>query len=159
MAICASGRKDLGYTHTHTHTHTCCVCVCCVLCMLPGFVFRVCFVYVCVYVCVCVNVRFTMSEKQWTGKRVEAGGGERKRGEGGEGGWVMFFVGPLGPVHGDRHGRQNRSAIQGSHLCKLRDMVFQAQVLFLLRRRLRGSLRGRCQRCQDKQTSKAGHGS
>jgi hypothetical protein len=64
----------------------------------------------------------------------------------------MFVVGPLGPIHGDRHGRHTGHGIQGDHLRKLRDVVFQAQVLLLLQRRLRGSIHGRCKRSRTHST-------
>jgi len=67
-------------------------------------------------------------------------------------GIALFIVGPLGPIHGDRHWRHIGHGIQGSHLRKLRDMVLQAQVLLLLQRRLRGSLRARCKRSRTHST-------
>ena len=57
---------------------------------------------------------------------------------------ALFVVGPHVPKHGDRYGRHVRHGIQGRLLCKLSEMVFQAQVLLLLPRRLRGSLGARC---------------
>ena len=39
-------------------------------------------------------------------------------------GIALFVVGPLGPIHGNRHGRQIRHGIQGSHLRVLGDIVF-----------------------------------